>query len=126
MQVADAIAEATNARLTLIMIVPPGAAKERIEHAREYLGELQDLTENEALLEVIEGEDATAEIVRASRDHDLVVIGASRAPTYRRYLFGRVPDLVARYAECSVLMIKDPQTPTPWTHKVVEFFTGER
>ncbi|HUF88848.1 MAG TPA: amino acid permease [Gemmatimonadota bacterium] len=125
-QVADSIARLTEAELTLIMVVPPDSSDARFEHAQEYLEELRELTETHARLEVVPGEDPVVEILRAAGDHDLVVIGASRSPRYRKYLFGRTPDLVARYSESSVLMVKDPQMSVPWSHRLMSLISRGR
>ncbi|MFQ5737688.1 MAG: universal stress protein [Acidobacteriota bacterium] len=42
----------------------------------------------------------------ASRDFDLVVIGAAKEPFFRKMLFGEIPERVARYSPTSVLVVK--------------------
>ena len=45
-------------------------------------------------------------IARASREYDLVTIGAAKEPWFRRVLFGEIPEKVARYSPTSVLVVK--------------------
>jgi nucleotide-binding universal stress UspA family protein len=39
-------------------------------------------------------------------EQDLIIIGASHEWRVRSFLFGSIPDLVADYAKCSVLMVR--------------------
>jgi len=45
-------------------------------------------------------------IAKASRDFDLVVIGAAKEPFFRKMLFGEIPEKVARFSPTSVLVVK--------------------
>jgi amino acid transporter/nucleotide-binding universal stress UspA family protein len=45
-------------------------------------------------------------IAKASRNFDLVVIGAAKEPFFRKMLFGEIPEKVARYSPTSVLLVK--------------------
>jgi len=42
----------------------------------------------------------------ASRDFDLVVIGAAKEPLFRKMLLGEIPEKVARHSPASVLVVK--------------------
>jgi nucleotide-binding universal stress UspA family protein len=42
----------------------------------------------------------------ASRDCDLVVIGAAKEPLFRKVLLGEIPEKVARHSPASVLVVK--------------------
>jgi len=44
-----------------------------------------------------------------SKEHDLVVMGASNEWFLRRRVFGSVPDLVANSAPVSVLMVRSSE-----------------
>jgi amino acid transporter len=50
--------------------------------------------------------DVAGGIAKASRDYDLVVLGAAREPLYQQVLFGEIPEKVARYSPASVLVVK--------------------
>jgi nucleotide-binding universal stress UspA family protein len=45
-------------------------------------------------------------IAKASREFDLVAIGAAKEPFFRKMLFGEIPEKVARYSPTSVLVVK--------------------
>ena len=55
---------------------------------------------------LIESESVAGGIALASRDFDLVVLGAAREPIFRQVLFGEIPEKVARYSPASVLVVK--------------------
>ena len=55
---------------------------------------------------IIESKSIAGGIAKASRDFDLVVIGAAKEPFFRKMLFGEIPEKVARYSPSSVLMVK--------------------
>ena len=47
----------------------------------------------------------------ASRDFDLVVMGAAKEPFFRRILLGEIPEKVARYSPASMLIVKGYEGP---------------
>jgi len=55
---------------------------------------------------LIESRSIAGGIARASRDYDLVVIGAAREPLFRKILFGEIPEKVARFSPTTVLVVK--------------------
>ena len=55
---------------------------------------------------LIEAKSVAGGIAKASRDYDLVVIGAAKEPFFRKMLFGEIPEKVARYSPTSVLVVK--------------------
>ncbi len=55
---------------------------------------------------VFESKSVAGGIAKASRDYDLVVIGAAKEPFFKKMLFGEIPEKVARYSPNSVLVVK--------------------
>lgn len=55
---------------------------------------------------IIESKSIAGGIAKASRDYDLVVIGAAKEPFFKKMLFGEIPEKVARYSPHSVLVVK--------------------
>jgi amino acid transporter len=55
---------------------------------------------------IIRSKSIAGGIAKASRDFDLVVIGAAKEPFFRKMLFGEIPEKVARYSPSSVLVVK--------------------
>ena len=82
----------------------------------------KDLKENEAKMErilenfksddftiqpkVVIGRSPTKEIIAASTDFDLIVMGASRMWVLNKFLLGSIPDRVVAQADCPVLVAK--------------------
>ncbi len=50
-------------------------------------------------------------LAKASRDFDLVVIGAAKEPLFRKMLLGEIPEKVARFSPASVLVVKRYEGP---------------
>ena len=89
-------------------VVPPDAsATERIE-AEQWID--KTLTHVDPELHVrkklIEAESVAGGLALASRDYDLVVIGAAKEPLFRKMLLGEIPEKVARHSPTSVLVVK--------------------
>ena len=58
---------------------------------------------------VVTGTDIATTIIEASREYNLIVIGASNEWVLRQRLFGSIPDQVADKAMVSVLMVRSEQ-----------------
>ncbi len=112
-ELADAVATFTDATLTFMMVLPSSASEAREEQARSYLQKLNDLTENNAELLLVRGEDVRAEILKAAEDRDLLVLGASREISFRtlfgRHVIGRTADEIAEQTSGSILLTRDPR-----------------
>lgn len=113
-EMADAIAVLTGAKVTFLKVLPPDAPAERVRNAEEYLEGLREVVEATAEGRIVRGGDVAAALVEASRDADLLIMGASRDPRFRRTVFGSLPDRVAARSDVSVLVTKDPQTHGSW------------
>ena len=55
---------------------------------------------------IIKSKSVAGGIAKASRDFDLVVIGAAKEPFFRKILLGEIPEKVARFSPTSVLVVK--------------------
>ena len=55
---------------------------------------------------IIKSKSIAGGIAKASRDFDLVVIGAAKEPLFNKMLFGEIPEKVARFSPTSVLVVK--------------------
>jgi nucleotide-binding universal stress UspA family protein len=55
---------------------------------------------------IFESKSVAGGIAKASRNYDLVVIGAAKEPFFKKMLFGEIPEKVARYSPNSVLVVK--------------------
>ncbi len=111
-QIGDALAQMTGARLTLLMVLPDGASPGRQEQARAYLRRLGRITDSDPELEIVMGSNIPEEILRAGVEHDLIILGATRQLTLRNafsgHLVGPIADEIAERAAGSVLVVRDP------------------
>ena len=55
---------------------------------------------------IIESNSIAGGIAKASKEFDLVVIGAAKEPLFKKILFGEIPEKVARYSPTSVIVVK--------------------
>ena len=101
-----ALEESLELELTACYVVPPGASSEemtdaelRVDQAIFRLGGVADA-------QIIQSKSIAGGIAKASRDYDLVVLGAAREPLFQRVLFGEIPEKVARYSPASVMVVK--------------------
>jgi len=74
--------------------------------AKDFVNETITSADIKAEVRVDIDTDVGRAIVRASKEHDLIVMGASNEWTLRRWLFGSLPDQVANQAPVSVLMVR--------------------
>lgn len=111
-EMADALAAMTGADLTLLMVLPTDASPGREEQAREYLGQLDELTESKTPLVLRRGDDVAEAILAEAEDSDLIVLGATRRPRLGRFLgrhlVGPIADEIGERADGSVLVTRDP------------------
>ena len=112
-ELADAVATFTGATLTFMMVLPPSASSAREAQARSYLEKLNELTRNDAELILARGSDVREEILKAARDRDLLVLGASREVSLRtlfgRHVIGQTADELAERTSGSILLTRDPR-----------------
>jgi nucleotide-binding universal stress UspA family protein len=108
LEFAARIGQATGAMVNVLRIVQPhiDPDEERValqEAARPYLGS------HERVQYHIAASESFPDGIMAYLDNgapDLIIIGASHEWRVRSFLFGSIPDLVADYAKCSVLMVR--------------------
>jgi APA family basic amino acid/polyamine antiporter len=74
--------------------------------ARDFVCEALAKADISAEVSVAMSTDVPRTIVEASKDYDLIVMGASNEWTLRQRLFGSIPDQVANQAAVSVLMVR--------------------
>ena len=88
--------------------LPPGATETDRAEAHRWIDKTLDRIGPDVQVDrlLIESESIAGGIARASKDFDLVVLGAGREPIFRQVLFGEIPEKVARYSPASVLVVK--------------------
>jgi nucleotide-binding universal stress UspA family protein len=107
-EILGAVATQFEMAITVCNVVEPGAsAAERAEGERWIARTRARITADVEIDEkIIEAKTIAGGIAKASRDYDLVVLGAAREPWYQQVLFGEIPEKVARYSSASVLVVK--------------------
>jgi nucleotide-binding universal stress UspA family protein len=107
---ADAIARRHDAQLVVLHLVPPGitlAVRAQAEHALAALIRQHVDGRGEGLLR--EATNVRTAILREAEQADLVVMGASAAPTGHdgtAFLFGAMPEAIATRAKSTVVVVK--------------------
>ncbi|MCP4165321.1 MAG: DUF389 domain-containing protein [Chloroflexi bacterium] len=114
---ADSLSTAYDGEITLLSVVSDTADNEKVRQTHDSLkaqvieysekngGEVDDIR-----VQVIRHRSATEGILGECTlaDYDLVMIGASQGGVLNRFIFGEVPERVARQAGVPVLIIKRP------------------
>jgi APA family basic amino acid/polyamine antiporter len=105
-EICRAVCRATGARTEVLRIVSPGGdadeARERVEETVTRLQEANVTAETT----IVESDDVLETIVEHSDAHDMTVIGATREGILQQFVFGAIPEEVARKAEGRVLVAK--------------------
>jgi amino acid transporter/nucleotide-binding universal stress UspA family protein len=110
-EVADAIAAATGASLTLVKAIPEDASESATVSAEEYLSDLATLLSAPVETELIRTNDVETALVSRADLADLLVMGAPAHPGRYREFFGQTTDYVAAETDTSVLVVKEPEVP---------------
>jgi len=107
------VAKAFNMDITGAHVVPKGASVEQREKARKRIDETLARIDQPIRLQgkLIESDSVAGGIAKASREFDLVVIGAALEPFFRKMLFGEIPEKVASFSPTSVLVVKKYEGP---------------
>lgn len=104
---AAAVAEANNATVTAVSYVPPDASERKRAPAYEHVEAASSRLEDVPVEGGVEpAEDVAGAIVAAARDHDLVVLEATRERQFRRRVVGSVAQTVSRRADPPVVIAK--------------------
>ena len=104
----NALVTTFDMEVTAGYVVPPNADEEQRHNARSWIDKTLTHMQVEIPVEkrLIESSSVAGGLAKASRDFDLVVIGAAKEPLFRKILIGEIPQKVARYSPASVLVVK--------------------
>lgn len=99
---------ANDARIELAYVLGSDANAEAREDAEELLVSATEMIgEHETVdHQLLGGKDVAETIVERSGDHDLTIVGATREGVLQQFVFGAIPEAVARRAESTVIMAK--------------------
>ena len=104
----NAIAKDLKLSITAGFITQEDASQEQIEIGNQRIeATLKNLNPDiTSSAKIIKSKSVAGGIAKASRDFDLVVIGAAKEPFFRKILLGEIPEKVARFSPTSVLVVK--------------------
>ncbi|WP_254546607.1 amino acid permease [Halomarina pelagica] len=107
---ADSIAASEGARVDVVYVVDPDASGSERAEVEEMLDEAAarfDRTDPERVnTAVLEGTDVVDELLDASEDYDVTVIGATREGLLQQFVFGALPEEFGRRANVTTIMTK--------------------
>jgi amino acid transporter/nucleotide-binding universal stress UspA family protein len=117
----NALAEAFDMVVTVGYVVPPGADEDTRHTATNWIDKTLAHSQLSVPVEkkLIESTSVAGGLGKASRDFDLVIIGAAKEPLFRKILVGEIPQNVARYSPASVLVVKRYEGPFKTTFKKI-------
>ncbi len=116
------IAQELGFTVTGMHVVSPDATEEERDAGRQKVEATMELLDSsiERTTLLYEAASVAGGIARASRDYDLVVLGAAMEPLFRKMLFGEVPEKVARFSPTSVMVVKQNQgTAKTWLKRIM-------
>jgi nucleotide-binding universal stress UspA family protein len=104
----NALAKSLGLEVTTGYVVPTDATEEQRHAALGWIDKTLAHMNVDVPVEkqLIESDSIAGGLAKASRDFDLVVIGAAKEPVFRKILIGEIPQKVARYSPASVLVVK--------------------
>ncbi len=102
------VGEATGATINVLRIVNPHVNLEQEKELFQASASQIISDYDQVRYHVQPGENVTDAMTAFMDSHsqDLIIIGASHEWRIRNVLFGSIPDIVADYADCSVLMVR--------------------
>jgi len=102
------LAKAFEMTVTAAYVVSEGASQRERAAGEQGIEKTLAHVEDPVTIErkLIESKSVVGGIARASRDYDMVVIGAAKEPLFRKLLFGEIPEKVSRFSPASVLVVK--------------------
>lgn len=100
------LAQALGASVTILSVAEPGVlpklAAERVRRVEMILAQMG----TKAAVRVREGQPAQ-EIIDAAKDHAIVVLGASRSSTMRKFFLGSIPLKVVEQGKLPILIVRE-------------------
>ncbi len=104
----NAIASQLKLSVTAGFIAREDASQDQIEIGRQRINAALNNLDKDIIRreKIIKSKSIAGGIAKASREFDLVVIGAAKEPLFHKMLFGEIPEKVARFSPTSVLVVK--------------------
>lgn len=105
--------EALDTTVTCCYVVKREASALDRENAEEWMAKTirKSGLEQCAQKMIIEADNIVVSLVKASSEYDLIVLGASKEGVFSSVLFGEIPEKVARFSKCPVMIVSRYEGP---------------
>jgi nucleotide-binding universal stress UspA family protein len=119
--VLNALAQEHRISVTGLHVVPMDVTDQQREEGRLRVEETLELLDRSVVSQamIVDAETIAGGIAKASREFDMLVIGAAKEPWFRKVLFGEIPEKVARFSPTSVMVVKKYEGPVKSTLKKI-------
>lgn len=120
LRVAEAVARQHEAVLTLLHVTLPHWSDARQDAEREFFAAVRQEVSYSNVEEVqVQADTVEGALLEHGAQNDLVVMGAAARDERTSYLFGRIPELLARELDCTVVAVKTKEPVTAGTFGLV-------
>jgi len=104
----NTLAKKMNMKVTAGYVISPAADPEQRAMGRSWIDKTLLNMQMSVPVDrkLIESDSIASGIAQASRDYDLVIIGAAKEPLFRKMLLGEIPEKIAHESTASVLIVK--------------------
>jgi nucleotide-binding universal stress UspA family protein len=111
-EVVDLIAEHYGAEVTILHALRKGRVRADAEEMTQSI--VEQMPDVRCRVQIVGSDDPAISIFNESKNHDLLVIGATNETRFQRLLFGSVPEVIAKHCQNTVLMVKRKLGIPPW------------
>jgi nucleotide-binding universal stress UspA family protein len=112
---------ADDGTITLAGVARPHADDKRLVQVRESVAGTTAEIPFELAVErkLLTGKSVAAAVVKEAKDdkYDALIVGATKASYFKRMMFGKIPEQIARYSLTPVILIKHHEGAKTWLSK---------
>ena len=114
-EIANILAKAYGARVTVLNVNTSGEKRSRIERRLQHV--LKQFSGVPVNVKIIERDSVVEGILEEARRHDLVILGATREGFLQRLLFGEIPQKIASECRKTVILVKKDLGLRSWINR---------
>jgi nucleotide-binding universal stress UspA family protein len=103
-EVLNLIAKKYDAEVTILHVLRKGKDQTDARDMTESIAE--QMPDVRCTVKIVESDDSAISIFNESKNHELLVIGATNETRFQQLLFGSVPEVIAKHCPNTVLMVK--------------------
>jgi nucleotide-binding universal stress UspA family protein len=112
---------ADDGMITLAGVIRPRADEQMMQRAREGVSDtLTEIPfEVDTERKLLTGSSVPATVVKEAKSgsYDAVLVGATKASYFKRAMFGKIPEQIARYSPTPVILAKHHEGAKTWLSK---------